>query len=75
MTTIRVPYHQDERLPADDIPLPADVVLTPDLPPGDQWSRMGRLWEAVASAVAAAGPVPVVFSGDCLIAGATIAGV
>jgi arginase len=80
MTTILVPYHQDERLPDGDIPVRAEITVTPDLPAGDIWSRLTALYEAVASTVAAAGPgpvvlAPVVFSGDCLVAGATVAGV
>ncbi|WP_088288855.1 arginase family protein [Kineosporia sp. A_224] len=85
MTVIRVPFHQDDRLPDDSAPLPAgtpSVLVDPDLPaldpPGtDQWTRLAALHGAVADAVAGAlaGPaVPVVVSGDCLVALGTLAG-
>jgi arginase len=78
MTTVMVPYHQDVRLPHGDIPVAADLMVTPDLPGGDTWPRLTHLYEtvatAVATAVAATGGVPVVFSGDCLVAGGTVAG-
>jgi arginase len=78
MTTILVPYHHDERLPDGDIPVAADATVLPDLPEGDVWRRLTAVCEATAAAVApvvAAGRVPVVFSGDCLMAGGTVAGV
>ncbi len=75
MTVIRVPFHSDERLPDDDIPAPADIVVSPSLPAGDIWSRLAFLYSAVAGEVAASVGTPQVFSGDCLVAGATVAGV
>ncbi len=79
MTTIRVPYHQDERLADDSLPLPAagPVTVEAALPDGTVWQRLGVLYDAVATAVAEhtrAGAVPTVVSGDCLVALATIAG-
>lgn len=77
---ILVPYHHDERLPAELFPLPEaePVLIAPPLPPGDVWRRMGVLHHDVADAVAAAvtadGTATVV-SGDCLVSLATIAGV
>ncbi|GGQ81936.1 arginase family protein [Couchioplanes azureus] len=74
---IVVPYHQDERLPGDLLPLPGREpvqVVDPPLPPGDLWTRLAALDEAVATAVCSApGPVTVV-SGDCLLAVAALAG-
>ncbi|BAL89261.1 putative arginase family protein [Actinoplanes missouriensis 431] len=79
MTTILVPYHHDERLADDDIPVRADhIVHVPAGGVGDQWQRNAVVGRAAAAAVApvvASGQVPVVFSGDCLVAGATVAGV
>ncbi len=62
MTVIRVPFHQDDRLPDDSAALPdgtPSVLVDPDLPgtdgPGtDQWSRLAALHGAVADAVTAA---------------------
>ncbi|WP_197523014.1 arginase family protein [Actinokineospora pegani] len=72
--TILVPYHQDERLPDGDIPLTAETV-EPALPDGDTWTRLVALADAVADRVAARiGETPVVVSGDCLVANATITG-
>ncbi|MEU9828498.1 arginase family protein [Micromonospora chersina] len=78
MTTILVPYHQDEQLAAGDIPVRADITVGAELPEGDVWRRLAGVCDATASAVApvvAAGGVPMVFSGDCLLAGGTLAGV
>lgn len=80
MTTIRVPYHQDERLADDSVPvLTADTVtVEASLPGGTIWQRLGALYDAVAATVAEhtrAGAVPTVISGDCLVAVATIAGI
>ncbi len=77
MTTIRVPYHHDERLPDDSIPMLGTVTVEAALPDGTIWQRLGMLYEAVAATVAGhtrAGTVPTVVSGDCLVALATIAG-
>ncbi|MFC4071517.1 arginase family protein [Actinoplanes subglobosus] len=75
MTIILVPYHQDDQLPAGDIVAPADVIVHPEFPAGDRWERLATQYEAVATAVAAADGLPLVFSGDCLIAGGVVAGV
>ncbi|BBH69467.1 hypothetical protein ACTI_61520 [Actinoplanes sp. OR16] len=78
VTTILVPYHHDERLPDDDIPISADVTVTPGALTGDMWQRITTVCAATAAAVTpvvAGGVVPIVFSGDCLIAGGTVAGV
>lgn len=80
--TIVVPYHQDERLPDGSIPLPESAVVETveaTLPEGDIWPRLVSLFDIAADRVAARfgadGPaVPVVVSGDCLVASATIAG-
>jgi arginase len=75
--TIVVPYHQDVRLPEGDIPLPPGAaVVEATLPDGDIWARLVALYDVVADRVAAedAG-TPVVVSGDCLVASATITGV
>lgn len=81
MALIVVPYHQDERLADDHIPLPATVervVVDPALPAGDIWRRLAALDDAaadrIAAAVRAGGPTTVL-SGDCLVAMAVLAGV
>jgi arginase len=77
MSVIQVPYHLDEYLPDLDVPLPPDVVLTPDLPGGDVWGRLGALYSSVAAAVAGEagrGVRPVVMSGDCTTALGTMSG-
>ncbi|WP_255657249.1 arginase family protein [Actinoplanes sp. L3-i22] len=61
-----------------EIPVRAEVTVAPEFPGGGAWRQVGALCEATAAAVApvvAAGGVPVVFSGDCLVGGAVIAGV
>ncbi|WP_433789989.1 arginase family protein [Actinoplanes sp. CA-252034] len=76
VTIILVPYHQDDQLPDGDIPAPADATVHPDFPGGvDRWERLAAEYEAVAAAVAGAGGLPLVLSGDCLIAGGVVAGV
>jgi arginase len=81
VTTIVVPYHQDERLADALIPLGPDVeylVLHPYLPEGDIWRRLLALDDAAAKQIAAAvqlGGRTTVISGDCLVALATLAGV
>jgi arginase len=80
MTVVVVPYHQDQRLPAELLPLPASgeyLVLDPDLPDGDIWQRLTALDDAAADQIAAAvrNRATTVVSGDCLVALATIAGV
>jgi len=68
-----VPFHQDERLPAGDLPVDADVTVAPELPAGDVWTRLAALYEAVAVAVAG-GDRPLVVSGDCLVSAGVLAG-
>jgi len=81
VTVIVVPYHQDERLPNDLIPLPSGrdhLVVDTALPDGDVWRRLVALDDAVANQVAAAvgtGRTTTVISGDCLVGVATLAGV
>ncbi len=78
MTTIAAPFHHDERLPDDDLPVRADVTVLPTLPAGDTWQRLVAVASGIADEVAPvveAGGVPVVFSGDCLMAGGTVTGV
>jgi arginase len=77
MGTIWVPYHLDEYLPELDIPLRPEVVVSPDLPAGDVWSRLAALYAEVAATVAdeaSRGERPVVLSGDCTTALGTVAG-
>jgi arginase len=77
MTVIGVPWHLDEYLPGLDVPLTADVVVSPDLPPGDVWDRLAALYSRLADAVAGMtgpGARPVVVSGDCTTALGTMAG-
>jgi arginase len=76
---VRVPYHLDEYLPQLDLPLEGEggTIITADMPVGDVWGRLGVLYTAVADVVADAawhGDLPVVVSGDCLTALATMAG-
>jgi arginase len=76
---ILVPYHQDERLADDLLPLTEAVAtVEPVLPDdGDVWSRLVTLHNAAADTIAAeirdTGDA-VVLSGDCLVAMATLAG-
>lgn len=80
VTIILVPYHLDERLPDRDLPLPPHLdatVVTEELPGGDEWARLGRLYTSVSrevSRTARTGAVPVVVSGDCTVSLATMAG-
>jgi arginase len=77
MSVIQVPYHLDEYLPDLDVPLPPDMVLTPDLPGGDVWGRLGALYSSLAAMVAGEagrGARPVVMSGDCTTALGTVSG-
>jgi arginase len=80
MNVISVPYHQDERLPADVLPLPSAAGVTtvdPDLPEGDIWHRLGALYDLVADRVAdgvAGDAGTTVVSGDCLVTLASVAG-
>jgi arginase len=80
MAIVVVPYHQDQRLADDVIPLSSAgefLVLDPHLPDGDLWSRLAALDDATADQVAAAvrsGVPTTVLSGDCLLALAVLAG-
>jgi arginase len=77
MTRILVPYHLDEWLPDLDVPVAPDATVTVDLPEGDPWARMARLYEAVAATVAEAvrgGARPTVVSGDCTTSLGVVAG-
>ncbi len=76
MTTILVPFHQDETLDATGLPVPADdvIAISPALPDGDVWTRLATLYESVAAAVAL-NPGATVVSGDCLVSAAVVAGV
>lgn len=75
-----VPYHQDQRLDDDLLPLPPTgefLVLDPILPTGDIWARLVALHDAAADQIAAAvrtGEPTTVLSGDCLVATAVLAG-
>lgn len=82
---IVTPWHLDEHLPAFPIPAGATRVIRPVLPAGPVPARMSLLHRATADAVAdtvadtAADPVaraarPLVLSGDCPTARATVAG-
>jgi arginase len=81
VTVVVVPYHQDDRLPNDLIPLPAGrdhLLVDTALPDGNVWRRLAALDDAVANQVAAAvgtGRTTTVISGDCLVGIATLAGV
>ncbi len=76
MTTILVPYHQDEAIDIAGLPVPVDdvIAIAPALPDGDVWTRLAALYEPVAAAVAENLGATVV-SGDCLVAAAVVAGV
>lgn len=76
MTTILVPFHQDEPLDLTSLPVPADdvIALAPALPEGDIWTRLTALYEPVVTAVANNIGATVV-SGDCLVSSAVVAGV
>lgn len=77
MSVILVPYHLDEYLPDLDGSLPAAEVIAADLPTEGIWGRLTAMYGAAAERVAAAagrGSVPVVVSGDCTTALATMAG-
>ncbi|GIJ56641.1 arginase family protein [Virgisporangium aurantiacum] len=74
---IVTPWHLDEHLPAFPVPVGATGPIRPDLPAGTVPARMGLLHRAVADAVAdavARAVRPLVLSGDCPTARATVAG-
>lgn len=80
MTTILLPYHQDERLDDRSIVLPdrlAATVVDPGLDGADQWQRLAVLYETLAApvqaSVRAGGPTTVV-AGDCVAVVGTLAG-
>lgn len=73
------PFHQDERLGADTIPVDAfhTTVVAPALPEGDQWQRLLVLYDAMAEAVTASvreDGLTTVVTGDCLALLGTLAG-
>jgi len=70
---IVTPWHLDEHVP--DFPIPADAteVARPVLPPGPVAARMSLLHRAAVDAVARVAR-PLVLSGDCPTARATVAG-
>jgi len=70
---IVTPWHVDEHLPAFPVPDDATQVALPDLPPGPVPARMSLLHRAAADVVARAAR-PLVLSGDCSTARATVAG-
>lgn len=77
MTTILVPFHQDETLDAASLPVTAVddlITIAPVLPDGDVWTRLAALYEPVAAAVAHH-PGATVVSGDCLVSAGVVAGV
>jgi arginase len=81
MAVLLFPFHQDERLSSDDLPLPGEVavsVVETELPAGDQWLRLSALYEALAARVAeeiTSQSSTTVVSGDCLSVLGTLAGV
>jgi arginase len=80
MAVIVVPYHQDQRLGDDQLPLAVAGgvrLVDPALPDGDIWRRLAALDGAAADQIATdvrAGGPTTVLSGDCLLAMAGLAG-
>ena len=70
---IVTPWHLDEDIPAFPVPVGATRVIRPVLPSGPVPARMNLLHRAVADTVAGAAR-PLVLSGDCPTARATVAG-
>jgi arginase len=70
---IVMPWHLDEYIPAFPIPDSATETILPDLPGGPVPGRMSLLHDAAAGAVARAAR-PLLLSGDCPAARATVAG-
>jgi len=76
------PFHQDEHLSNDSIPVPAGVSTTlvdpASLPEGDdQWPRLRVLYDELAETVATgvrAQPLTTILCGDCLSMLGTMAG-
>ena len=69
---IVTPWHLDEHLPAFPIPATATEVVLPELPSGPVPARMSLLHRATADVVARAAR-PLVLSGDCPTARASVA--
>ncbi|WP_166346011.1 arginase family protein [Phytoactinopolyspora limicola] len=77
MTRYVVPYHLDEHLPDIEVPLAPDLTISADLSQAGPWQRMAHLHREVAAAVAediGSGGLPVVQSGDCMVAIGVVAG-
>jgi len=74
MATLAVPYHLDEHLDPFTVGVPVDHEITAPLPPGDPWSRMAVLYEAVASVVSRQESPALVVSGDCTTSLGVLAG-
>jgi len=80
VTTLLLPFHQDELLGDRNIVLPEGhrhVVVSPTLPDAARWERLAALYDAAADEVAtslAGGSPTTVVSGDCLALLATLAG-
>jgi arginase len=73
MSVLLVPYHLDEQLPLDELPVRPDSVVTATFHGKEFWPRVASLHTAVADAVAATDR-PVVLSGDCCAALGVMAG-
>lgn len=78
VTTLLIPFHQDEPVSRRSIVVPGPVsVVVPHLTSADQWERLSELYDALAQAVARslrADPPTTVVSGDCLSMLGTLAG-
>ncbi|GHF43243.1 arginase [Amycolatopsis bartoniae] len=73
---VLVPFHQDQRLPDDALPLRASAIL-PSLPEGAFWERVAALHDGVATETwlrIREGERPALVSGDCLVALAVLRG-
>ena len=70
---IVTPWHLDEHIPAFPIPATATQAIRPVLPAGPVPARMSRLHRAAVDAVTRAAR-PLVLSGDCPTARASVAG-
>ncbi|KAA9161820.1 arginase family protein [Amycolatopsis acidicola] len=78
MKPILVPFHQDELLPPETLPVPVALPLAPQLAGTDRWARMAELYDWLADEVAGeirVGKMPNVVSGDCLVMLGVLAGV
>lgn len=80
MTTLVLPFHQDERVGERSIALPAESAPTtvePRLTGPDQWQRLVALYDGLGDAVSGSigsGELTTVFTGDCLATLGTLAG-